>query len=268
MPNQRHAGGNGALEGRLAPHVRIYGGEAGWQSYPTHEADRIRQVGSEAAAGHKLLPQPSPERKNVRPFTGGIDVTLLKASDVFVPGGLPQATYIARKDLRLEDRLLNAAATEHRLITLTGPTKSGKTVLARKIFPENQAIWINSGSLNTEDELWSIVVDRLGYFTSHEVNEAQITEATIEASGSVGSAVPGLKAEFHVTPRLQQSRSSGKSHSRTLPAKTTALKGLSDLRVPLVIDDFHYLPREVQGSVVRAIKPLVFDPGLSRVFRS
>lgn len=37
------------------------------------------------------------------------------------------------------------------------------------------------------------------------------------------------------------------------------------LRIPLIIDDFHYLNRDFQGSIVRAIKPLVFE-GLPIVF--
>jgi len=28
---------------------------------------------------------------------------------------------------------------------------------------------------------------------------------------------------------------------------------------PLVVDDFHYIPRDMQGSIVRALKPLIFN---------
>lgn len=38
-----------------------------------------------------------------------------------------------------------------------------------------------------------------------------------------------------------------------------ALQGLKDRRIPLVIDDFHYLPIELQGNIVRALKQLIFD---------
>ena len=29
--------------------------------------------------------------------------------------------------------------------------------------------------------------------------------------------------------------------------------------MPLVVDDFHYIPRDMQGGIVRALKPLIFD---------
>jgi hypothetical protein len=34
---------------------------------------------------------------------------------------------------------------------------------------------------------------------------------------------------------------------------------LEEARRPLIIDDFHYLERALQGNIVRALKPLVFD---------
>jgi hypothetical protein len=39
----------------------------------------------------------------------------------------------------------------------------------------------------------------------------------------------------------------------------TALKGLREANLPLVVDDFHYIPRDLQGSLVRALKSPIFD---------
>jgi nicotinamide riboside kinase len=38
-----------------------------------------------------------------------------------------------------------------KLVTLTGPTKSGKTVLARRVFPRDQVVWLDGGPINSED---------------------------------------------------------------------------------------------------------------------
>lgn len=38
-----------------------------------------------------------------------------------------------------------------------------------------------------------------------------------------------------------------------------ALTGLRASRIPVVVDDFHYIPREIQAGLVRALKPLIFD---------
>ena len=40
--------------------------------------------------------------------------------------------------------------------------------------------------------------------------------------------------------------------------KARALQGLRGTQRALIIDDFHYLDRKIQGSVVRALKSLVY----------
>lgn len=41
--------------------------------------------------------------------------------------------------------------------------------------------------------------------------------------------------------------------------KARAIRQLRESERPLIVDDFHYLERTAQGSLVRALKPLVFD---------
>ena len=58
----------------------------------------------------------------------------LRYEDIFVPGGFPKHTYNPRGELGLEQRLRESKNNLCKLVTITGQTKSGKTVLARKIF--------------------------------------------------------------------------------------------------------------------------------------
>lgn len=44
-----------------------------------------------------------------------------------------------------------------------------------------------------------------------------------------------------------------------MPARIVAVRGLLDQRVPIVVDDFHYIARDLQGDLVRALKPVIFD---------
>jgi len=46
---------------------------------------------------------------------------------------------------------------------------------------------------------------------------------------------------------------------QTISSRVAAIKGLSVNKIPLVVDDFHYIPREMQGGIIRALKPLVFE---------
>ena len=56
-----------------------------------------------------------------------------RVRDVFVAGGMPVLTYVGRADVTLEKSLRSEINEGYKLITITGPTKSGKTVLARHV---------------------------------------------------------------------------------------------------------------------------------------
>jgi hypothetical protein len=52
----------------------------------------------------------------------------LKATEVFVPGSYPQHTYVERAGQRLEQSLHEALGTPGQVVSLAGPSKSGKIV--------------------------------------------------------------------------------------------------------------------------------------------
>lgn len=72
---------------------------------------------------------------------------MVRASQVFIPGGQPTFTYNPRAELRLEDRLAEYLDDPHKLLSVSGPTKSGKTVLVRTLLPEDKSVWISGGTV-------------------------------------------------------------------------------------------------------------------------
>jgi hypothetical protein len=81
---------------------------------------------------------------------------IYKVSDVFVPGGLPKYTYVPRTPLKLEERLSQVSNNLCKIATVTGATKSGKTVLVRKLFESIPKIWIDGGFVRREQDFWDI----------------------------------------------------------------------------------------------------------------
>lgn len=184
---------------------------------------------------------------------------MLKYQNVFVPGGFPHHTYNPRKDLNLESRLAECKDNLCKLVTVTGHTKSGKTVLARKVLPPEEAIWIDGGAVSHADEFWQIVVERLDLFQNSEEGRTTDTSGTLEVRGSAGANFLVAKGTGEIGGELTAGRGTASTRSRALSSRIVALRGLSKARIPLVIDDFHYLPRDLQGGVIRALKPLIFD---------
>jgi hypothetical protein len=184
----------------------------------------------------------------------------LKTSEVFVPGGLPQYTYVPRAARNLEERLSATKDNLCKLVTLTGTTKSGKTVLASRVFPKERSVWVDGGTVSAEDDLWNFILDNLGGYTDLSTDQSKQITATL---GGEFGADAGLPLFAHAKAKLaaggSQTRVGSQSQSRSLSPRSAAIAQLRKTRRPLVIDDFHYLNRPFQGNIVRALKPLVFE---------
>jgi len=186
----------------------------------------------------------------------------LRTNAVFVPGGMPQHTYVARTERDLEGKLRRVADNLCKLATLTGSTKSGKTVLANRVFPRTNGenIWIDGGTVKSENDLWTQVISELGGHTSAESSNSE------ESSQGTGGGTSGsLKVPFVASGTAKVDVSAGRKTGTTdkksiaLAPRPAAIAQLRDSGKPLIIDDFHYLDRKFQGEVIRALKPLVFE---------
>ena len=117
----------------------------------------------------------------------------LRMTKVFIPGGFPTVTYIARKEKQLEARVSAAQDSLAKLVVVTGATKSGKTVLVDKVFPQDSSIWIDGGAINDENSFWDMIVEKADLFTEKEYIEHDMETSTIEAEGSVEGNVLVVK---------------------------------------------------------------------------
>lgn len=169
----------------------------------------------------------------------------MKYSDVFVPGGFPLHTYNPREEKKLEERIEEARNNLCKLITITGQTKSGKTVLTKKIYPKRSNIWINGGSIKIEDDFWNILIDQLEYYQTEslsigeEISSASSNEDMIK--GELG--VIGGTKKYTATTGDKSANISIKTKS--ISTKISALKALEEIKTPIVIDDFHYIERAI-----------------------
>ncbi len=183
----------------------------------------------------------------------------LKYTDVFVPGGFPRHTYNPRLALGLEARLNESRQNLCKLVTVMGHTKSGKTVLTRKVFPPEGTVWVDGGTVGDENDFWGVVVEQLDLFSSSQEALENGSTSTIGARGEAGADFLVVKGKGEVSGSRADATKHAAVKSRSVSLRVTALRGLREHEVPLVIDDFHYLPNVLQGSIVRALKPLIFD---------
>ncbi len=182
----------------------------------------------------------------------------LKYTQVFVPGGFPQHTYNPRRELNLEQKVRQVLENLCKLVTVTGHTKSGKTVLVRNILRREEAIWIDGGGVGEEEDFWTTVIDQLKLFQMDEVAQAESSSNNTSLSGKTGiNAV--VRSEVTASRTHGTTHNISSSQSRAVSSRVAALAGLREANRAIVIDDFHYLPRDLQGNLIRALKPLIFD---------
>ncbi|MFA4941832.1 MAG: ATP-binding protein [Patescibacteria group bacterium] len=179
--------------------------------------------------------------------------------DVFVPGGFPKYTYNSRESLALEEKVGSVLENLCKLAIVTGHTKSGKTVLVQKILPRDNAIWIDGGAIGDENDFWTYIIDQLGLFQVMETESTEGTHAELSGEASAEGGALIAKAKGSIGSKIGANEEKATSYSREITPRVTALSGLRKSRVPLVIDDFHYLPKGLQGNIIRALKPLVFE---------
>ena len=112
---------------------------------------------------------------------------------MFNCGGFPRYTYNPRVQLKLEEQVEEYLESGHKLLSLSGPTKSGKTVLCRKLIPKDRGIWISGGDIRQEDDFWNAIINNLGLYTNFtsEHSEAKDDTITTEVTGEISALIPG-----------------------------------------------------------------------------
>ena len=153
----------------------------------------------------------------------------LRVGQVFVAGGLPTLTYVPRDEHGLEQKVADYIDERYRILSVSGPTKTGKTVLLKKALKDTDAIWISGGTISDIGDFWDIVAD--GLHLPIKIEE--------------GQSFVGSSTEIRA--------------ARNRSASAAARGALRSDLPPLVIDDFHYISSDVQLQIVRGLKDLVFE---------
>jgi len=167
-------------------------------------------------------------------------------------------TYNPRDDLGLELVLREYLDARHRLLSLSGPTKSGKTVLLHSVLDGSDAVWISGGEVHSYDDFWAAAADQLGVFPGEALAGETRTRESSGASATARVAPGGVGGEAVTETAEVRERAHGGTQTRSRPIVQAAKEALLARRATVVIDDFHYLERELQVQVVRSLKDVVF----------
>ncbi|CAN5739490.1 hypothetical protein BH11MYX2_BH11MYX2_40960 [soil metagenome] len=178
----------------------------------------------------------------------------LPSNEVFTPTAFPRYTYVPRDDLHHERLLREWVRSTSLIASVSGPSKAGKTVLVQRVVGEGNLVSVSGASVRAPDQLWDRVLDWLGepHATAASRADATTETKTREKGGTLGIAGVGASV------RGQSAHAQGGTD--TLQA-TSARRGLpqvvdqlANTKLALLVDDFHYIPHNIQSDVAQQIK--------------
>lgn len=182
-------------------------------------------------------------------------MTRNRAIDVFTPNDFPSHTYVKRAEERLEKRLREALETPGEVVSVSGPSKSGKTVLIERVVGHDNLISVTGAGVLTPEALWDRVLNWMGAPTTTSNAVAWQTSGGVSGGGGGGIALPGVveaKATAQATAGVARTGTITKTSGRTNMQQV--IQEISNSSFVLLIDDFHYMKREIQTEVAQQIK--------------
>jgi hypothetical protein len=182
---------------------------------------------------------------------------IMKAKDVFTPGRFPTVTYVEDhltvKKKQLEDTL-DAGSM---LISISGPSKSGKTVFVEQCLGKQNLIQITGAGAKSAVDLWMRVFDIIGTPITRAMTGGSSIAGSISAKGSIKGGVVVAQGRAEVSGSGTYTTQSSKTETQSIDHLQLLIKELGGSDFVIFIDDFHYVPREVQGDVAQQIKEAI-----------
>lgn len=181
----------------------------------------------------------------------------MKINEIFTPGKFPTWTFIddhlIEKSQQLNDILDDGAM----LISISGPSKSGKTVFVENILGKERLIQVTGAGVTKPEDLWLRVFSIIGTPIPGITTSITSKAGTLggKASGSAGIIVAKGAAEISASGTYTST--SSQAESTPVDYLSKLISELKDTDFVVFIDDFHYIQSDVQNQLARQIKEAI-----------
>ncbi len=180
---------------------------------------------------------------------------MVKAVQVFTPTDVPTITYVERSAKDYEQELRKALSIPKMIVSISGPSKSGKTVLVRKVVAPDHLIHIYGATIKRPQDLWENAIAWMGGPIQRSETKASKTAVDLSATGGGKVGIPFVvegKADLKAGVMRDWSGSSTETYAAVGIEDIVKEIGGSDYI--LFIDDFHYIEKDVREEIGKQIK--------------
>lgn len=177
----------------------------------------------------------------------------MKATEIFTPGRLPIHTYVGDHLQERAKELQQALDTGALVISLSGPSKSGKTVFVETNVGRDRLVQVTGAGVNSPEKLWDRVFDLIGTPTTSSSSNSKGFDGKV--GGKVGgSAGVFVKGQGEVSVEGTWSNAQTTTESDSVDYLQLLIRELGGTGLVVFVDDFHYIPSEVQKEISNQIK--------------
>lgn len=180
----------------------------------------------------------------------------MKTKDVFTPGTFPTVTFVKSHLEEKTRHLRDALEAGGLVVSLSGPSKSGKTVFIQDNIGKDSLIHVTGAGVDHVSKLWMRVFDIIGtpveIVETHDKSFAGGLEGKI--GGDVGFFVKG-NAEAKASGSWQNSDS--RQEKQAVDHLQLFIRDVKESGFVLFIDDFHYVADDVKNRLAEEIKEAV-----------
>lgn len=176
--------------------------------------------------------------------------------DVFVPNGTPTHTYVKRVKEKNEEKLAAALDMPKMVISISGPSKTGKTALVDTLITSDRIIPITGQSLKSSSDLWQSVMRWIGGPEEIERISERVLKAgaAVKASAEAGVLFAKGKAEGDINGGFEFATST--SEKQGIVFFEAVVNEIGGSEFVVFLDDFHYISGDAQIDIAKSIKAI------------
>jgi len=143
------------------------------------------------------------------------------------------------------------------LISIAGPSKSGKTVFVEQCLGRQNLIQVTGAGVNRPEELWLKVFDIIGTPIPQSTSSTSGSGGKVGGSGEVEGGIILAKGKAGVSVESSHSNNETTSSNFAIDCLQLLIREVANTDFVIFIDDFHYISKETQKEVARQIKEAI-----------
>lgn len=181
----------------------------------------------------------------------------MKISEIFTPGRFPTWTYVDDHLRAKEQQLKDTLDDGSMLVSISGPSKSGKTVFVEKALGKENLIQVTGAGTQSPEALWMKVFDIIGTPIHRTVTSGSTLSGSTsgKVSGSGNAVIAKVEGEASMGAGWERQNST--SDVSSIDCLQLLIRELSGTEYVIFIDDFHYIERSIQSEIAKQIKEAI-----------